>query len=65
MEICILVNGLMVKRMGKEFINMQIKIIMKDIFRKEKDKEEEHTNGEMEINILDNGKMIKWKEQVK
>lgn len=51
--------------MGKEFINMQIKIIMKDIFRKEKDKEEEHTNGEMEINILDNGKMIKWKEQVK
>lgn len=52
-------------RMEKEYMNLQMEIIMRDSFKMVNDKEEEHINGKMEINIMDIGNMIKWKVKVK
>lgn len=51
--------------MEKVYMNLQMEIIMRDSSKMVKDKVEAHISGKMEINTLDIGNMIKWKEKGK
>lgn len=57
-------NGKIVKNMEKEYINLVIKIIMRDNLYKVWDLVKESINGLMVVFMMDNGKLIKWMVEV-
>lgn len=52
----------MVSQMDKESTNLSMEMHMKVRFRMESDKDEEFIFGRMVINLLEIGKLTKWKE---